>query len=151
MALLRWESQHRTHSAVYILPSLGAVSVYERRLEQTFSTLSGPPCSQSLSCLRAEKQQAAAVGFTAVPDKFCQLSSGNPFTFFKFTHASFPKEDRLGLGGGSSIAPASDLNQKNSSGHFPQLQKMQAGTVWHNMHDPDEVDGYLTFAKQILV
>lgn len=60
-------------------------------------------------------------GFMAAPDKLCWLSNGNPFTVLKFTHASFTKEDRLGLGRDSSIARASDLNHGGSQRNFPTI------------------------------
>lgn len=87
----------------------------------------------------------------AVLDKLCQLSSGNTFMLLKFTHASVPKEGRLRLGGDFSIAPASQLNdpthkhaltyvtgdaKESLQVMFPWLQRMQVGTVWHNICDP---------------
>lgn len=79
------------------------------------------PYSQSLSCLGAGKQQATVLLDLWLFSTNCQFSSGNPFTFLKFTHASFPKEDRLSLGGDSGIAPASDLNPRES--HDPKSSR----------------------------
>lgn len=87
----------------------------------------------------------------AVSDKLCQLSSGNTFMLLKSTHASVPKEDRLRLGGDFSIAPASQLKDQTHKHALtyvtgdakeslqvmlPWLQRMQVGTVGHNICDP---------------
>ena len=125
LALPQWESQHCTHSAVYS-SLLCACSICIRMQAGTgicYTWVSSPlPVPQLLQSWKTTGHRSA--GFTAVPDKLCRLSCGNPFTFLKFTHASFPK-NRLGLGDDSSIAPASDLHhrrsQRNSPDHVPQL------------------------------